>query len=181
MYTPGYTTYEDVVRTLGASKLQIKIGYDPSDHISEPDIRNTIRDAERLLTAELAKVYLMPIVPFDNGVPTWVRDTLATVALYKACVAIWDAAPGVAVGGEPRPATVLAWERNAKQLLESILKREMALTGLAMTGVESMVPLTDRDTTVLYDTVRGPDAEAVDQPGVTPIESDEDTVLDGNI
>lgn len=178
-YTPNFTTYDDVVRLLGSSKLQIKIGTDEDDHISRTNAELCIRDAERELQAKLAKVYEMPITPYGTDVPSWVKETLATIALYLSAVSIFDAVPGIAVMTEGRPDTVKEWQAKAKDLLAPILERSYGLSGLVMRNSGRFLPVTDRPGVTLYDSVRGPAGTATDVETPSGAGYEEDDVLEG--
>lgn len=161
VYEPIYTTFDDVVRLIRANKLRIKMGDADRDNIEVSELEETVRDEERALTGELSRVYTIPDPPaVPSTVVTWASEYVATIALKLSGVHIYRMMyPGI--DRSEMPTAVLGWLKDAKDMITKLVSRDIVLAGWPMTGTPYAPSFQTR--TVLYDTIRGPDDEEVDE------------------
>jgi hypothetical protein len=126
VYTPIYTTYEDLWRVLNANKGAIRVGDEASDHISEDDIRYTLRDAERHVTSLLSKRYVTPLTLAD--LTDGAKDTIANAVLYRAAYMVWLTIPGTQYQGS-MPQVVSEWKTMSAALMADIASGSVPIDG----------------------------------------------------
>lgn len=142
IYTPIYTTLADLHRLYGANKRTVRIGSSASDDISSDDMLRFLRDAERWVTAKLAKRYVIPLVDASEEA----MATLATIALYRAGYVLWLGLPGTQYQGEPLPESVKAWKETSRDLIKDIVAGLLDLDGATLKTRLSSVVVENRQT-----------------------------------
>ncbi len=176
VYTPIYTTYDDLYRLLGANKLAIRIGDDLADHVTQDDALYHLRDVESWVTAQMAKRFVIPFTL--TALSADAVRTLANISLYRAAYTLWLSVPGAQYQGAI-PEVVKEWKTLAADLLADVLAGKLPLYGATKIGT-GFATFENRDT--IYDKSRGEDLTISDDdveetsggPGYPP-----DSIIDG--
>lgn len=176
VYTPIYTTYDDLTRLYASNKLTVKIGDEESDDLAPDAVLLFIRDAERWLTAQLSKRYSVPVTVTAGSTAA---DTLAQVALYKAGYLLWISMAGVQYQGEGIPPAVIEWGKQSEALAAELVAGTIPLSGQTSRSA-SRTPLYETRAHI-YNQVRG-ESETIDDDEVSTSVAaitDDGDILDG--